>query len=105
MDINEMVSEVRKFHEKHDFETDKNSDMAHRMLLMMEEVGELCECITKGKSNIGEELADVLILLLGHCIVLDIDIENEFKKKMARVMARKPITVGENIRVTEFRPN
>ncbi len=50
-----------------------------------------------------EELADVFILLLGHCVVLDVDLEEVFLHKMERVMSRKAIKVKDGIRVTEFR--
>ena len=45
-------------------------DMAYRILLTIEELGELAECFTKGKSKDekAEELADILILTLGHSI-------------------------------------
>ena len=107
MEINEMIERVRHFHKKHDFKNNNGSDMNFRMLLMMEEVGELPECITKGKAreDIEEELADILILLLGHCVVLDVDLERVFQKKMDRIMKRKAIKVDDGIRVTEYRGN
>ena len=105
MELNELTDMVRCFHEKHDFANNNGSDMNFRMLLMMEEVGELAECLTKGKGMeaIREELADIFILLLGHCVVLDVDLEKAFLKKMMRVMERKAIKVRDGIRVTEYR--
>ena len=105
MELTELTEMVRRFHEKHDFANNNGSDMNFRMLLMMEEIGELCECITKGKSReeLEEELADVFILLLGHCVVLDVNLEEVFLRKMERVMNRKAIKVKDGIRVTEFR--
>lgn len=100
-----MLEMVRVFHRKHDFANNNGSDMNFRMLLMMEEVGVLAECLTKGKgrADIEEELADILILLLGHCVVLDVDLEKVFLEKMERVMERKAIKVKDGIRVTEYR--
>ena len=105
MELRELTGMVRAFHEKHDFASNNGSDMNFRMLLMMEVVGELCECITKGKGldKIEEELADIFILLLGHCVVLDVDLEKAFLRKMERVMSRKAIKVKDGIRVTEYR--
>ncbi|MDP7266233.1 MAG: MazG nucleotide pyrophosphohydrolase domain-containing protein [Candidatus Thermoplasmatota archaeon] len=105
MELLELMKMVRCFHEKHDFANNNGSDMNFRMLLMMEEVGELAECLTKGKGmeDIREELADIFILLLGHCVVLDIDIEKVFLDKMDKIMQRKAIKVKNGIRVTEYR--
>jgi len=105
LELLELTEMVRRFHEKHDFANNNGSDMNFRMLLMMEEVGELAECLTKGKSieDIEEELADIFILLLGHCVVLEVDLEKEFLKKMDKIMKRKAIKVKDGIRVTEYR--
>jgi len=105
MELCELTDMVRRFHEKHDFANNNGSDMNFRMLLMMEEVGELAECLTKGKGmeEIEEELADIFILLLGHCVVLDVDPEKIFLRKMERIMNRKAIKVKDGIRVTEYR--
>lgn len=79
--MKDMIAAVRHFHLEHDFANRGGEDMFYRMNLMMEEIGEICECLTKKRGNIAEEHADLLILLIGNCITLDIDIEKEFWKK------------------------
>ena len=59
-----MLAKVKEFHDKHEFSKKENNghDMAYRILLTIEELGELAECFTKGKpqSEKAEELADIL---------------------------------------------
>ncbi|KPJ54163.1 hypothetical protein AMJ39_01840 [candidate division TA06 bacterium DG_24] len=99
--MEEMIKAVRRFHEKHDFAHNNGHDPFYRMMLMMEEVGEICEALTKGKENLAEEHADLLILLLGNCIAFNIDIEEAFWNKYRRVMEREARWVGGKIRVTD----
>ncbi|MEA1928792.1 MAG: MazG nucleotide pyrophosphohydrolase domain-containing protein, partial [Candidatus Auribacterota bacterium] len=75
----------------------------HRMNLIMEEVGEISQCLTKGKprEDLIEEHADLLILLLGNAISLDFDLEDAFWKKLEKIMRRKSRMVNGTIRVTE----
>ena len=79
--------------------------MAYRILLTIEELGELAECFTKGKSKNekAEELADILILTLGHSIAMDIDLESAFDKKMDEIMRRSAIRGDFGIRVTDYK--
>jgi NTP pyrophosphatase (non-canonical NTP hydrolase) len=102
----QMIAGVRAFHEKHDFAGNNGHDMAYRLLLMMEEVGELAECITKGKPQAerAEELADLLILTLGHAIAMDVDLEAAFDAKLAEVMQRPAIWGDLGVRVTRYEP-
>ena len=78
----QMLEKVEKFHDKHDFANEENNghDMSYRILLTIEELGELAECFTKGKSKKekAEELADILILIFGHSIAMDVDLEEAF---------------------------
>ena len=78
--------------------------MGYRIALTVEELGELSAAITKGmpKNQISEELADLLILLLGHSIAMDIDLEGEFHKKMDKIMLRESKIGGLGVRVTEY---
>ena len=103
----EMLAIVKKFHDKHQFhdEENKGHDMAYRILLTIEELGELSECFTKGKSDSekAEELADLLILIIGHAIAMDVDLEGAFNKKMEKIMKRKSIMGDFGIRVTEYK--
>ena len=66
----EMLAKVQEFHDRHSFheKTNKGHDMAYRILLTVEELGEFAECFTKGKpdSEKAEELADHLRFLRNH---------------------------------------
>jgi len=101
-----MMARVAKFHHKHKFSDEKNHghDMGFRIALTVEELGELSAAITKGKPDdeAAEELADLLILILGHSLAMHVDLEAEFHKKMDKVMTRKARTGKLGIRVTEY---
>ena len=45
----EMLSTVRAFHDKHDFRSTGGEDLAYRVALMAEELGEISACVTKGR--------------------------------------------------------
>ena len=78
--------------------------MSYRILLTMEELGELAECFTKGKPDEekAEELADLLILIIGHAIAMGVDLEEAFNKKMKEIMKRPAIIGDLGIRVTNY---
>ena len=78
--------------------------MSYRILLTMEELGELAECFTKGKSDEekAEELADLLILIIGHSIAMEVDLEEAFDNKMEEIMKRPAIMGDLGIRVTNY---
>ena len=101
-----MMSRVANFHQKHHFSSDDNHghDMGFRIALTVEELGELSAAITKGKpeEEASEELADLLILILGHSLAMEVDLEREFHKKMDKVMTRKDRKEKLGIRVTEY---
>ena len=63
-----MMKKVASFHYKHDFESKNGHDMGYRIALTVEELGELSAAVTKGKplEECAEEMADILILLMGH---------------------------------------
>ena len=58
----DMLAKVKEFHDKHQFSKEeyRGHDMSYRILLTIEELGELAECFTKGKSDKdkAEELAN-----------------------------------------------
>ena len=87
-----MMSRVATFHHKHSFSSEDNHghDMGYRIALTVEELGELSAAITKGKphSEAAEEIADLLILILGHSLAMKVDLESEFHKKMDKIMLR-----------------
>ena len=102
-----MMARVATFHHKHKFADDENHghDMGFRIALTVEELGELSAAITKGKPDdeAAEELADLLILILGHSLAMKVDLEDEFHKKMDKVMTRKARTGKLGVRVTDYK--
>ena len=101
--MKELIEAVREFHRKHDLKARGGEEMLHRMNLIMEEVGEISQCLTKGKprGELIEEHADLLILLIGNAIALDFDLEEAFWKKLGRIMERDSRMVNGTVRVTE----
>ena len=64
------------------------------------ELSEACEAYLKKKDDLGEELADVALYLLGLSEILGIDLENEVLRKMEINEKRRYIEKdGVNIRV------
>ena len=97
----EMVSAVRNFHEKHDFKNRGGEDLVYRVALLSEELGEIAECVTKGRpqEDLAEECADLLILLLGTAISADFDLNRAFWSKMESLECRTTRTVNGRVRV------
>ena len=102
---NNMLDAVQQFHDKHDFKNTGGEDLAYRVALMAEELGEISSCITKGKNTemLSEEVADLFILLLGTAISAEFDLKESFWKKMEHLMKRESRMVNGRIRVSEFR--
>jgi len=100
-----MLAKVQSFHDKHDFKNSGGEDLAYRVALMAEELGEISSCITKGKSKeaLAEESADLLILLLGTAIAADFDLNQAFWDKMDKIMQRESKMIDGRIRVSEFK--
>ena len=61
----------------------------HTTIKMVEEVSELMDAVFTGGRNVGEECADVLILLLDIAHLTGVDLQEEFKNKMAINRSRK----------------
>jgi len=101
----EMLAAVQAFHDKHDFKHTGGEDMAYRVALMSEELGEISSCVTKGKSveALAEECADLFILIIGTAIAGDFDLEQAFWDKMRKLDKRESRTVNGRVRVSEFR--
>ena len=101
-----MMRRVAAFHQKHSFSSKENNghDMGYRVALTIEELGEFSAAITKGKPQheAAEELADLLILILGHSLAMKVDLESEFHRKMDKIMTRKARKGNLGIRVTEY---
>ncbi|NNJ92907.1 MAG: pyrophosphatase [Gammaproteobacteria bacterium] len=101
----DMMAAVQAFHDKHNFRDNGGEELNYRIALMSEELGEISSCVTKGKSKdlLSEEVADLLILLLGTGIAADFDLNEAFWNKMGKLMQRDARMVNGKIRVSEFR--
>ena len=100
----QMMRKVAAFHHKHDFAGNNGHDMGYRIALTVEELGELAAAITKGKpiEECAEEMADVMILLMGHSLAMKIDLKAAFEAKYQRIMQRPARQGRLGIRVTEY---
>ena len=100
-----MIEAVQAFHTKHRFKERGGEEMNYRVALMAEELGEISSCVTKGKSReaLAEEVADLLILVMGTAIAQDFDLNQAFWEKMEKLMQRKSRIVDGRVRVSEFR--
>ena len=64
------------------------------------ELSEACDAYLKKKDDLGEELADVILYLLGLAEILGIDLEKEVLEKIAKNEKRQYIQKdGVNIRI------
>ncbi len=100
-----MLEAVQAFHDKHQFRERGGEDMIYRLALMTEELGEIADCVTKGKPReaLAEECADLLILLMGNAIAADFDMEAAFWDKMEKIGRRGERIVDGRVRVTAYR--
>lgn len=60
------------------------TDIPMEFTYLYGEVGEAFDAWRKKKDNLGEELADVAIYLLGMAEILSVDLENEILQKMEK---------------------
>ncbi|MCU7935970.1 MAG: nucleoside triphosphate pyrophosphohydrolase family protein [Candidatus Thiodiazotropha sp. (ex Dulcina madagascariensis)] len=100
-----MLAEVQAFHDKHRFRETGGEEMAYRIALMAEELGEISSCVTKGSSKqaLAEEVADLLILVIGTAIAQEFDLNQAFWDKMEKLAKRESRMINGRIRVSEFR--
>ncbi len=104
--MNTYYDAIQKFHDKFDMKNTNNEDMMFRLNLMIEELGELAQAITKGKSRqeVIEENIDLLNLVIGNFISLGVSAEEmdaAFWAKYQRIMDRKKKTLDNGMyRVT-----
>lgn len=100
-----MLAAVQAFHDKHRFRETGGEELSYRIALMAEELGEISSCVTKGKptEELAEEVADLLILVMGTAIAANFDLNQAFWHKMDVLMQRKARMVNGRIRVSEFR--
>lgn len=101
----DMLATVQAFHDKHDFKNTGGEELMYRVALMTEELGEIAECVTKGRDRqvLAEEVADLFILLIGTAIAADFDLKEAFWQKMDKIMQRESKMINGRIRVSEFR--
>ena len=89
--INEIQSYIKEVMQIRGFNKEKPSD---KILLLVEEVGELAKAIRKNENNLGidktkeynyssieSEIADVFIVLLSICDILNVDLLKAFLNK------------------------
>ncbi len=100
----QMLGAVQNFHDRHELREQGGEDMAYRVALMAEELGEISACVTKGKTlaALQEECADLLILLVGTAIAADFDLNNAFWEKMKKLDSRSGRRISGRIRVSDF---
>jgi len=100
-----MLAAVQAFHDKHRFKDTGGEEMTYRIALMAEELGEIAECVTKGKSKeqLAEECADLFILLVGTAIAADFDLKQAFWDKLEKIQNRESRLINGRIRVSEFK--
>ncbi len=100
-----MRDAVQEFHDKHDFKNTGGEELAYRVALMTEELGEISACVTKGKKTeqLAEECADLFILLIGTAIAAGFDLDKSFWEKMEKLQQRSSRMINGRIRVSEFR--
>lgn len=100
-----MLAAVQAFHDKHQFKATGGEEMTYRLALMVEELGEIAECVTKGKPKeaLAEECADLFILLVGTAISADFDLRKAFWDKMDKIQSRQSRMINGRIRVSEFK--
>jgi len=100
-----MLTAVQAFHDKHRFRDTGGEEMTYRIALMAEELGEIAECVTKGKSKeqLAEECADLFILLIGTAIAADFDLKQAFWDKLEKIQSRQSRMINGRIRVSEFK--
>lgn len=100
---------IQAFHDKYEMKDTNNEDMTFRLNLMIEELGELAQAITKGKGreDVIEENIDLLNLVIGNFISLDVgydEMDKTFWKKHAKIMDRKKKKLNNgNYRVSDFK--
>ena len=100
IELKKIQKEVIENKIRHGFNT---TDVCKEFCLLYGEVGEAYEAYRKKKNDLGEELADVAIYLLGISEILDIDLEKEILHKIKKNKHRvyKKID-GITIRVKEY---
>jgi NTP pyrophosphatase (non-canonical NTP hydrolase) len=91
VDLKKLQKEVYQNKVNHGFNT---TDISYEFCLAYGEVGEAYMAWLKKKDDIGEELADVVIYMMGIAEILNINLEEELQKKIIKNSKRKYINVN-----------
>ncbi len=79
------------------------TDIEEEFCHLYVEVSEAYEAYRKKKDDLGEELADVAIYILGLAEILKIDLQNEIEKKVEKNKHRVYKNInGVNTRIKDF---
>jgi hypothetical protein len=72
------------------------TDVPLEFCLLQGEIAEAFDAWRKGREDVGEELADVAIYLLGLAEMADVDLQDQIEAKMAKNAARvyRPLRNG-----------
>ena len=99
MDLKKLQKEIYQNKLDKGFNT---TDVNKEFCLLYGEVGEAYDAYRKGKEDLGEELADIAIYLLGLSEILGKDLEEEIKNKVQINKNRKYKDVnGTKIKIEE----
>ena len=78
------------------------TNIEEEFCLIYGEIAELFEAYRKKQNDVGEELADVVIYLLGLAEILKVDLADEIEKKMLKNQNREyKIIDGVNTRIKD----
>lgn len=78
------------------------TDVNKEFCLLYGEVSEACDAWRKKKEDLGEELADIAIYLLGLSEILGFDLETEIKKKYDKNLGQVYQNIdGVNVRISD----
>jgi len=98
MDLTKLQKEIYENKVNKGFNT---TDVYKEFAFLYGEVGEALEAYRKKREDLGEELADVAIFLLGLSEIVGVDLQNEIENKIVKNEKRKYKNVdGENIRIS-----
>jgi hypothetical protein len=99
-----VLRSIRKLNKKQRLKEFSGEKKTSRFSLTAEELSEVSACVTKGKGKLApaEELADLLILLLGTGVAQDIVFNSGFWEKLEVLEKRKSRMVNGRIGVSEF---
>lgn len=91
MELDELQKRVYENKVKHGFNV---TDVNYEFLLLYGEVAEAYEAWLKKHDNVGEEIADIAIYLMGLSEILGFNLREEIEKKMAINEKREYVMVN-----------